>query len=371
MRGSIRWWPLVLLFAAVAPLIAKPHWELRYFYDVDNSELTILDFAFPSPARGVAVGYLTNKRRSIKPCIVLTSDGGKNWSVLRTKERGLSIFFLNERTGWMVTNKGIWQTFETGRDWRKISKLRGILRVFFVNEQRGWATGVEKSIYETVDGGKNWTRVPVADAPDTTKKYTVYSWIDFADRDHGTIVGFSNPPDKRRSRFPDWMDPEHAAREHPKLIIIIQTTDGGKTWKSSVTSVFGRLTRLRVGPDGRGLALLRFQHNFRWPSEVYSLDLQSEVQTKRVFRKSNRCITDIMRMNNGVSYLAGFIPPGKLFNSPVPGRLVVLRSRDLRDWKEMDVDYRAYAHNAIFAAPGQRDLWLATDTGMILKLVDN
>ena len=81
--------------------------------------------------------------------------------------------------------------------------------------------------------------------------------------------------------------------------------------------------------------------------------------------------TDILRGRDGVSYLAGFIPSGKLVNSPVPGRLVVLRSRHLRNWEEMDVDYRAYAHSAMFATPGQGDLWLATDTGMILKLADN
>jgi hypothetical protein len=36
----------------------------------------------------------------------------------------------------------------------------------------------------------------------------------------------------------------------------------------------------------------------------------------------------------------------------------------------MDVDYRAAAQRAILAAVDARHAWLATDTGMILSLVD-
>ena len=35
----------------------------------------------------------------------------------------------------------------------------------------------------------------------------------------------------------------------------------------------------------------------------------------------------------------------------------------------MEVDYRAVAHRAILAAPDAANLWVATDTGMILQLV--
>jgi hypothetical protein len=52
----------------------------------------------------------------------------------------------------------------------------------------------------------------------------------------------------------------------------------------------------------------------------------------------------------------------------VPGRVKVLRSRDFSIWTDLDVDYRAVASRATLAAAGDRDIWLATDNGMILKL---
>lgn len=373
MACRFRAWLSLLLLAVALPAVAAPHWEVRYFYDADNSDLTILDLAFPSANRGIAVGYLTIKRRKIQPRVLLTRDGGKSWSLIKIKEHGRSLFFLNDSVGWMITGKGIWQTVESGRSWRKISKLRGLLRLYFLDEHRGWAVGLEKSIYQTTDGGHTWKPLPVADRPETTKKYTTYSWIDFSNQEHGTIVGYSNPPRKRRSRFPDWMVPERASRfrQYPTLTIVIQTLDGGRTWKSTTTSIFGRITRLRLNRNGVGLALVRFQHSFRWPSEVFSIDLRKNKQTHRVFRRKNRSITDVLITGDQRYFLAGFEPVGKLFDNPVPGRLVVLMSRDMIVWREMKVDYRAYAHNAMLAASPDGSVWVATDLGMILKLTGN
>ncbi|MCL6508106.1 MAG: hypothetical protein K6T59_13900, partial [Bryobacteraceae bacterium] len=68
------------------------------------------------------------------------------------------------------------------------------------------------------------------------------------------------------------------------------------------------------------------------------------------------------------AYLAAVEPAGKLRRSPVPGRLHILRSDDLTTWSEMPVDYRAVARRAVLAAAGRKDIWVATDTGMILRL---
>ena len=47
----------------------------------------------------------------------------------------------------------------------------------------------------------------------------------------------------------------------------------------------------------------------------------------------------------------------------------MLTSHDMENWTEMEVDYRAVAHAAIIAGPDENNVWIATDTGMILKLV--
>ena len=58
---------------------------------------------------------------------------------------------------------------------------------------------------------------------------------------------------------------------------------------------------------------------------------------------------------------------GKL-RDVVPGKVQVLMSKDYIVWNEMPVDYRAEAHRVILAAPDEDDMWMATDTGMILRL---
>ena len=89
-----------------------------------------------------------------------------------------------------------------------------------------------------------------------------------------------------------------------------------------------------------------------------------------VYRQSNRVVTDFAYLPDGEAYLAVVEPPGKLATAPVPGRLKILRSGSLNLWVEMDVDYRAVAQRAVLAGNDARHLWVATDTGMILKLVD-
>ncbi len=367
--AALRLAAAVLAATAAAP--AAPQWKLQYFYDVIDWQFVIADLAFPSARRGVAAGYRTNGSKA-KPFAVVTSDGGRTWSEVRLKERPLSLFFLNETIGWMVTERGLWQTYEAGRNWRKIFRhKRKMLRVWFADEKRGWAVGREKSIWETTDGGRHWKPLPVADAPKTTKEYTQYTWITFANPYHGAITGFSQPPRRRRTRLPAWMDPERASRERewPTLTIVVQTADGGRTWRHSTLSMFGYISRLRLRPDGTGLLLVRFRRAFRWPSEVYRIDI-ADNKTDRVFRRRNRSITDLILTPNGRAYLAGYEPVGTLPDNPVPGRVVMLWSDDYRNWHEMDVDYRANARRVVLAS-AEGEVWAATDTGMILKLAEN
>ena len=58
---------------------------------------------------------------------------------------------------------------------------------------------------------------------------------------------------------------------------------------------------------------------------------------------------------------------GQLKDLPIPGKLVMLESEDLENWREMSVDYRAVARRAMISGPDPKHVWAATDTGMILK----
>ena len=353
-----------LLFIARA--FPSDRWELQYFYDEDRSSLTINDLKFLSAQRGIAVGYITEKT-SIRPSALVTSDGGAHWSLTPLKEIGVNLFFLDDSHGWMVTNKGLWETEEGGRSWRKIKSPRDTTRVFFLDAQHGWAACAHKQVYETSDGGKHWTSLPAAATPSSTPEFTVYNLIAFANSKIGMITGWSRPPRRDQDNLPAWIDPERARRQWPTLTIILETRDGGKTWKSSTASLFGQITRVSLSPDGGGLALLEFSDAFDWPSEVHRLTWKTGGSTL-AYREKNRLITDVVALPNGSGFLAGQEPAGKLSHSPIPGKVKILKSGNLIDWTEMDVDYRATARQVTLSALDERHVWAATDTGMILKL---
>ncbi len=365
-----------LLIICVATLLlgrAQIHaeqWKLQYFYDEDRSALNINDLKCPSAQRCVAAGFISEKK-DVRPAAVVTGDGGAHWARVPLKETGISLFFLDENLGWMVGTRSLWKTQEAGRSWQRVGKLpAGIIRVWFLDAMLGFAVGGRKSVYQTANGGLKWTAVAAAAQPKTNPEYTAYTWIDFADQTTGFIGGHSRPPRRDQGRLPDWLEPEKAVnrKQWPTLSITLDTHDGGKTWKPSTASLFGEITRVRLLPDGSGLGLVSFEDSFQVPSEVFRIDWKNG-QSQRVYREKDRKITDALLVSRNLAYIAGRQVVGKFYQNPIPSRLTILRSDDLTNWKEMDVDYRATAVRAVLAAADPRDVWVATDTGMILKLV--
>ncbi|MFB3828114.1 MAG: hypothetical protein ACE15B_15195 [Bryobacteraceae bacterium] len=360
------------ILAALLPgaLSAAGRWQMQYFHDEAESSFHILDLAFPTAQRGIAVGYLADKGRN-RGSAALTIDGGAHWTAVRLPSPAVSCFFLNESVGWIVTEKGIYQTIEGGRSWKKIPAPKEILRVHFLTPERGFGVGLRKSVFETADGGKRWTRVAAADAVKARPEYTAFTWITFVTPQVGMIIGYNRPPRRASQEFPDWMEPEKAVSrsEWPTMSVSLETRDGGKTWNAATTSIFGRIARVRLTPEGRGLGLVEFAESFAYPSEVFSLAWRSG-KSLRAFRERDRAVTDVAVAPSGPGYLAAIGIPGKLLRAPIPGKLHILTSGDLSTWTEMEVDYRANARRAMFASAGARDIWVATDTGMILKLVE-
>src|SRR6266498_5944565 len=128
---------LVLLAACVQAASAEK-WKIQFFHDKDKSVLNIVDLQFPSAARGMAIGSVHEGNRE-KPVAVVTSDGGTNWLTIDLREEPVSLFFLSESLGWMVTAKGgLWQTTEAGKNWRKLTRMPAqVIRVYFTTERDG------------------------------------------------------------------------------------------------------------------------------------------------------------------------------------------------------------------------------------------
>jgi hypothetical protein len=346
---------------------AEPRWRLQYFHDELHSTLSLSDMKFPTVRRGLAVGTLLGES-SAKPVMISTNDGGQTWTMQKLKESPVSLFFLNDSLGWMATDRGIWRTEEAGQSWRKIGSLTGILRVHFLDENRGFAIGPRKALLGTTNGGKTWSPIQAVESIPTSTAHTVFSALDFLGTRYGIIAGWSRPPRRFVSRFPDWMDPEAASRrrELPATTIVVETRDGGVNWKSQVTSMFGRISQVVLSPSGAALSLIEFDQAFDWPSEVFFFDIRTG-KSERVFREKDRAVTSMLIDQLQTGYLAAIECTGMLHRSPIPGKLHILRSTGLKQWDEMRVDYRAVAHQAVLAAAGTQ-VWVATDTGMILKL---
>lgn len=344
-------------------------WKMVFFHDEDETELKVADAAFGSAARGIVVGTLDwTKRERSRPVALLTSDGGTTWEQTPLRERPVSVFLLNDSLGWLVTDKGLWQTEESGRSWRKLKAPgKDLLRVHFLTPERGWAVGARKQVYATDDGGENWTEVVEAKKPDAKDEHSWYGGITFANDRTGLISGWSRPPRRDEGRLPDWVEPERnrRRRQWPTMTMLLETRDGGQTWSSSVSSLFGRVSRITLSPQGWGLSLLLFEDQFQYPSEVVRLDWTTG-KSASTFREKDRRITDVW-IDGGRAFLGGTEHVGPLARSPIPRKVSVYESENGSPWRAMDVDYRAVARAVRLAGSGGR-YWLVTDTGMILRL---
>lgn len=361
---------IVALALSVVILPAEAQrWKIQYFYDKERTSLTINDFAFPSAKYGMAVGYVSEGKHET-PMSVVTSDGGVHWQLLPLKETPVSLFFLDDSIGWMVTTKGLWRTTEAGKNWTKLPKIPGeVLRVCFTTRMDGVAVGVKKLALMTHDGGETWTAIPTAADQPGDPLYSAYLWVGFATPNMGLIVGTNNPPRRFAPLFPDWLDPQATLRmrDVPHLTYALSTGDGGKHWRPGSGSLFGQTSRFRLMPDGKGLGLIEYSELSNIPSEVFSLDWRTG-RSLSVYKDAKVGVSDIWLEPDGTTYLSGIEEPGRV-RDIIPSKVVVYTSRDYQTWLSMPVDYRATALRTMLAIPDGQHRWMATDNGMILELV--
>jgi hypothetical protein len=154
----------------------------------------------------------------------------------------------------------------------------------------------------------------------------------------------------------------------PHLTIFLDTRDAGETWKASTTSMFGRVTRIRFSPDGRGLGLIEFRRDFDYPSEVFSIEWKTGKST-RVFRRADCAVTDIALLPEGQAWLAAINAGGRGPSEGARGRLKFFYSTDLAEWNEAEVDGRVLGRRCSLATTPDGQLWSVTDEGRFLQLV--
>lgn len=341
-------------------LLAAPRWKIQFLYDHADSNFAIEDLECPTTRHCIAAGLIDDKKGHEQGAVVVSSDGGLHWSQYEVKERPLSLFFLNESLGWMVTDRGLWSTVEGGRSWIKVQTRKGILQAWFLNADHGYILGMKGLLQETTDGGKTWGKLEASgQAPDPSSiNYDIVSF----QGSHGVIIGASE------GSSPILSDPRSQFRGSGK-ITILETLDGGKKWTYGTLPLDGELAQFKMAKGFVVTVILYSNPRYPVSSAVFETPLGSP-DGRMIFAERDRFATDIALLSNGGAVVVSVEPPGNSTLVPIPGKVKILESANLKVWREMDVDYRAVAQRAIIAAPDPQHMWVATDTGAILGLVE-
>jgi|GEM_PF-265336 len=358
----------------VPPLTSGPYqgmrWQVRYQFDELGKRCQLQDFAMPTPPFGLATTLIEDESSGdVKARLLITRDGGKTWTQQKCEKNPQGIFVLDSVTAWYVANRKIYVTHDAGLKWEKLpAPSEGITQLWFASPETGFAFGFGKVFYRTGDGGRTWTAVLESESLGIKSPQTYLRSAAMLSSGTGMLVGDSTAVPPEGGTLPDWMTPDRALkrRDIPGTAIYYQTHDGGKSWNGQVSSAFGTVRRVRMGPS-RAAVIFQYRESFPWPAELYVIDLRTG-KSAPVLRRKELVIHDMLVFNDGSLLAAATQPAGRLRNSPVPGKLRILWSPDSAAWFEMKVDYRAVGNSATFSECANGTFWLATDEGAIVQL---
>ena len=354
--------PAFAFFGAAAG--TAPTWERSYFYDQADSGFAIVDIACPSRQVCIALGSIDDNDGRTRPYGVVTRDAGEHWSPVKPEDFPVSLFFLNETEGWMVTDHGLWSTRNAGETWKKMKSGAGYLAVAFTDPLHGWLGGNKRLFETTSDGGAHWKPEPQVAQYAGFPADLSFEYIHFHGALDGEVIGEANGPDDRS--LPDWMDPEMARYRTPPRggVYAGRTRDGGRTWTPKTIDPRRRLAVAAFPSPGRDWFVFVAP-----PTELHSEITQRDWKTGEntaLCRVDDLKIGDIETGGDASVVVAGIGVAGRLADTPVPGRVRILEGPSLSELHEETVDYRAVARRIVLARAGTR--WLAaTDTGIILR----
>jgi hypothetical protein len=353
-----------------APL-SGAQWKVSYFHDFADSSLVFSDFVSPSPDFALAAGVIDgNRRGKPKELGLVSRDGGANWNEIKLPGAPALLFALDAAHVWLVSAGRLYFSADQGRKWSSLRLPKYMARVCFTSPLNGFAYGRGKTFYRTTDGGRRWSPVPESQQLNLTDLFTFLRTMQFHDGRIGILAGNSRLPQfdpDDRPDLPAWTTPERALarRPRPATFAMLYTTDGGATWKPSVTSAFGTVLRMKVQAD-LSAALFDYGEGFVCPSEVYLSDYKTG-RNQSLFRRKALRVTDFL-FHGAQGYLLSVIEPfGTLPGAGLPGRLRILYSPDGNQWFQTPVDYRAQGQGAFLGAAGDRCFAVLVN-GMILRL---
>jgi photosystem II stability/assembly factor-like uncharacterized protein len=102
----------------------------------------------------------------VRGSIYSTADSGTTWQKqFETTDTYLyQMYFVDNKNGWVTTNKNYFFKTTDGKTWTKIVASVNTPypistnKIIFINTERGFMTS-GKEVFETTNGGTNWTRI--------------------------------------------------------------------------------------------------------------------------------------------------------------------------------------------------------------------
>jgi len=249
MLDATTGWALARGGSALLRTTSGPlHWqEVTPPYDTTTLPISASAF-FDSQHAWVTVAPNPGSGAPVRPfAIWRTTDGGQHWQQSLVRSPGYEIadlFFLSPRLGWVavqrimggdttnaITGLALFRTQDGGATWTLVSttsasphagpgvqtvELEGTGLVF-TSPTQGWLVGLAGilrrdggtnplRIYRTQDGGQHWTAFPL---PQEARSQGLLD-LDFVSQTLGWAISIVS---------------------QTKQVLLLQTTDGGQTWR--------------------------------------------------------------------------------------------------------------------------------------------
>jgi len=150
-----------------------------------NTAQTMLDLQFYDNNYGAAVGYNGE--------MIYTTDGGNNWAVklMGTSNSITGVWMLSPDTIFTCAAAGnIYKTTNAGASFSYVNNGPNDLNsIFFPDNNNGYAVGTQK-IYQTTNGGVNWSEMTPLPTANSLKDIFVSSdnAVMYAVGNNGTII---------------------------------------------------------------------------------------------------------------------------------------------------------------------------------------
>lgn len=336
-------WRLTLLaIAGILAIVLPAAGNLNILQERDPEVRDYMSIVFTSEQNGWAVG-VSPFELDYPGFVGYTADGGKTWNKVEIDidAQLASLYFLDDKHGWAIGEKGKIVATTNGKDWEiQTSKVDNPLKgIYFVNKDVGFAVGANDTILSTKTGGRTWKVLQggVIGAVGDDEA-TMYSAIQFIDESTGWVAGV------------------HVVPLVSQNSVIQKTMDGGQTWEAQETGAEDVLQDIFFLDDkhgwavgDNGLILHTSNGGGRWSAQVSGTE-----ETLRSIRFADKHMGWAVGGDLGVGVIVQTNNGGKDWEV-----------QDLSDLKAGMLEVGKIQLNSVFILGKQ--VWLAGGNGVILQ----